>query len=73
MKALARLLAILALWAGMSLPALAQGTPNPNDAGFAPPETPVEDDGGDPLYGYIACGFLCAICIFAVSKSSRRS
>lgn len=72
MNRLARLASIFALAVGLIAPVSAQ-TPNPNDAGFAQPEPAAEDDGGNPLYGYIACGFLCAFCIFAVSKSSRRS
>ena len=72
MNRLFRLFAIVILALGLNNATNAQ-TPNPNDAGFAQPEQAVESDGGDPLYGYVACGFLCAICIFAVSKSSRRS
>lgn len=75
MTRLARLVAIPALVLGLAVPSSAQDdkkTPNPNDAGFAQQEIPMEEDKGDPLYGYVACAFLCAFCIFAVCKSSRR-
>ncbi len=71
MNRLFRLVALVLVLGGLSVPAFGQ-TPNPNDAGFAQPEA-VEEDTGDPLYGYVACAFLSAFCIFAVSKSSRRS
>lgn len=56
----------------LSAQAYAQ-TPNPNDAGFAQAAPEVVDDSGDPLYGYLAAGLIASICIFAVSRSSRRS
>lgn len=72
MKRIFHAIVIGSLAVGAWSPALAQ-TPNPNDAGFGQAEAAPVDDSGDPLYGYIATAFLCVFCIFAVTKSSRRS
>ena len=35
------------------------------------PNAPAEGE-GNPLWGYLACGFACVAIIFAISISSRR-
>jgi hypothetical protein len=63
--------ALLIGCAGICAQARAQGP--------APPPPPAEGGGGgeeggggDPLYGYVATGFLCAGAIFVICKSARR-
>jgi hypothetical protein len=71
-----RLLIPLALLLVLGLrpsPARAQ-TPNSNDAvaQAQASETQGNESSGDPMYGYVATGFLVFGVMFVVCKSSRR-
>lgn len=74
MTRLLRFLTVTVLLIGLAAPtAMAQKSVNPNEAGFAPAPVAEESNEGDPLYGYLAFGFLAGITLFALCRSSRRS
>jgi len=64
-----RLLAILALFAALTLPMSVQAQPETPPAA----QPPVDENGGSPIYGYLAFAALGGLSLMILCRSSRRT